>query len=156
MEKFVEFLNGLENVEFKVSRSNSGVETIQATQRNKLKQDLTEIFFEVLKEKYPFTFRSGKGILLDVSNSSVADSIENEEGSGGITVRIEFVIPSLSTDPSDEEKIFLLEEEAKSKLKAEKEALKKAKIQKDMAARAEKKRLKDTKINQLKEENKGV
>lgn len=152
MEKFVEYLASLKDKDFKVSKSASGVETIQATQRNALKKEVTEAFYEVLKAKYPYTYKNSKGIMLEVENDSVADKIDNEEGFGGVSIRIDFVIPSLSTNPADEEEAYLLEETAKEKLKSEKEQAKQAKIKRDMKLRAEKAKAKQAKINQLKGE----
>ena len=107
MEKFVEYINGLKEKSFDVAEiKTSGAEIIQATQRNALKAEITKEFFKALKGIYPYTFMTEKGVLLEIANDSIADGIKNEEGSGAITVKIEFVIPSLDTNAEIEEKNF--------------------------------------------------
>lgn len=154
MEKFVEYINGLKEKSFDVAEiKTSGAEIIQATQRNALKAEITKEFFKALKGIYPYTFMTEKGVLLEIANDSIADGIKNEEGSGAITVKIEFVIPSLDTNAEIEEKIFRENEIAKNRSKAEKEKAKSAKIARDRATRAAMAKAKADKAKAVKAEN---
>lgn len=152
MEKFIEYINGLQNKSLDIMESR-GAEIIQATQRNALKAELTKEFYKALKRVYPYTFISDKGVLLEIANDSVADKITNDLGSGAITVKIDFVIPSLTANAELEEKFYLENEVAKAREKAEKEKSKASKIARDKLAREAAAKAKADKASKIKAEN---
>lgn len=138
MENLIKLLNELKNREFKISNTTKG-EQIQQTQRNALKAELLAAIREDIKASYEFVFQSDEGILLEIANNSIADNLQDEEGSGAITACLDIKIKNLNCNAVDESEDFmrkLAEKEEKKKAIAEKKA---AKIAQDKKIRAERK-----------------
>ena len=135
-------LNALKGTTVKVSQTKNG-ETIHQTMRNKIGALLREALFADLKEIFPAStnpedivaYLTADGIILEIPNESVKDTITNVSGSGAITLEIGFAVKSLeynAQDESESHKVKVAEKEAKAKELAEKKA---KKIAKDNAAR---------------------
>ena len=113
-------------------------EQVQQTQRNKLKAELMAAILADLKQVYQYVSPSADGILIEIENDTVADSIQSEEGSGAITIALDLKVKNLDTNAEQDSEAYLqgvAEKEAKKKADAEKKA---AKIARDKAARAAK------------------
>lgn len=139
-------LNALKNTTVKVSQTKNG-EAIHQTMRNKIGSVLREALFADLKEIFPISENAGDivayltadGIILEIPNESVKDTITNPNGSGAISLEIGFTVKSLeynAQDSSDAYAVDIAEKEAK---RAEAEAKKAKKIAKDEVARKAKK-----------------
>lgn len=142
-------LNALKSTVIKVSQTKNG-EAIHQTMRNKIGSVLREALFTDLKEIFPLSenaddivcYFTADGIILEVPNSSVKDTITNPNGSGAISLEIGFTVKSLeynAQDMSEAYEVEMAEKEAKKKAEAEKKAKKIAKDEANRKAKAEKK-----------------
>lgn len=141
-------LNALKGTAVKVSQTKNG-EAIHQTMRNKIGAVLREALFADLKEVFPYSenaedivaYLTADGIILEIPNESVKDTITNPNGSGAISLEIDFTVKSLeynAQDSSEAYAVTLAEKEAKAKADAEKKAKKIAKDTADRKAKAEK------------------
>ena len=138
-------LNALKNSAIKISQTKNG-EAIHQTQRNKIGSILRNALFADLKEIFPLSdnaddivcYFTADGIILEVPNASVNDTITNPNGSGAISLEIGFTVKNLeynARDMSEAYAVEVAEKEAKAKEAAEKKA---KKIAKDTAMRTKK------------------
>lgn len=139
MENLKKLLEQLKTETFTITKAKNG-EKLQQTQSNNLKKRLLQaIAQDIVDNVSPFVYRTEKGIMLEIENQSIADGIENADGSGAITVLIDCVIKGLDCNAEIEGQCFaekqaekLAQQQAKAKAKAEK-------IARDKVARAKKK-----------------
>lgn len=142
-------LNALKQTTIKVSQTKTG-EAIHQTQRNKIGALLREALFTDLSAVFPISdnaedivaYLTADGIVLEIPNESVKDTITNPNGSGAITLEIGFTVKSLeynAQDSSEAYAVTLAEKEAKAKAEAEKKAKKIAKDEANRKAKTTKK-----------------
>ena len=112
--------------------------TIQATDRNTLKQEIMATFKEFLAQQGVECYQTNEGIIIAVQNRAVED--ENEEGV--ISIELGMKIKNLDYCPAFEESDFLEVQKEKAEKKAKAEEAKKEKMERDRKARAEAKALK--------------
>lgn len=143
MKNLIELLNATQDREFKITENGKG-KNLQQTQRNTYKAELLNAIFQDLSEKWQGVFRSDDGVLIEIPNNAVADSLEPDEyGSGAITVALDLTIKSLNTDANalaDSYAQDLAEKQAK---KDEQAKAKAKKIAKDKTEREKAKKKTD-------------
>lgn len=125
MDNLLKLINDIVDRDFTITKS-STTEQLQQTQRNALKQELLQAIFNDIASKYDFVFKAKEGILFEIANNKVADTIENEEGSGAITICIDVKVKDLNTNAEFLADSYNLDKQNKA-LKAEKKAEAKAK-----------------------------
>ena len=141
-------LNSLKGVTVKVSQTKNG-EAIHQTMRNKIGAVLREALYNDLKEIFPLSenpedivvYLTADGIILEVPNESVKDTITNPNGSGAISLEIGFTVKSLeynAQDMSEAYAVEVAEKEAKRKADEEKKAKKIATDKANREAKAKK------------------
>lgn len=141
-------LNSLKGVTVKVSQTKNG-EAIHQTMRNKIGAVLREALYNDLKEIFPLSdnpedivvYFTADGIILEVPNESVKDTITNPNGSGAISLEIGFTVKSLeynAQDMSEAYAVEVAEKEAKRKADEEKKAKKIATDKANREAKAKK------------------
>ncbi len=139
-------LKALKGTAIKVSQTKNG-EAIHQTMRNKIGAILRNALYTDLKEIFPLSdnaddivcYLTADGIILEVPNASVKDTITNPNGSGAISLEIGFTVKSLEYNAQDLSEAYAVDLADKEAKKAEAEAKKVAKIAKDEAARKAKK-----------------
>ena len=119
-----EFCAEIEKLPLRITNGQKGI-TVQQTDRNKLNTALTNFLYDYLKADYEFIYRGKDGVLIELSNQSIADNLDTDIGSGAITATISVKINGLDTVAADEEENYKIELEDK-KIKAEKKAKTKA------------------------------
>lgn len=134
-------LENLMELEVPVSNTTRG-EQIQQTYRNKFTAKLKEALFEDCKETLGeeseiVPFLTKDGVILEVPNASIADNMENDIGSGAISIEMSFTIKGLEYNASDESDNYALDLEEKAAKKKENEKKKADKIARDRKAREE-------------------
>ena len=141
-------LNSLKGVTVKVSQTKNG-EAIHQTMRNKIGAVLREALYNDLKAIFPLSdnpedivvYFTADGIILEVPNESVKDTITNPNGSGAISLEIGFTVKSLeynAQDMSEAYAVEVAEKEAKRKADEEKKAKKIATDKANREAKAKK------------------
>ena len=141
-------LNALKGSTIKISQTKNG-EAIHQTQRNKIGAILREALFADLASIFPISnnaedivvYLTADGIILEVPNESVKDTITNPNGSGAISLEIGFTVKNLeynAQDSSEAYAVTLAEKAAKEKADAEKKAKKIAKDEADRKAKKDK------------------
>ena len=135
------FLEKMITMDMPISNTTRG-EQIQQTFRNNLTNQLKEVLFDDCLESFPannstgiLSYRTKDGVVLEIPNSSVADNITNEFGSGAISIELKFTIKGLeynAEEMAEEYDIGLREKAAKAK---ETERKKQEKIERDRKAR---------------------
>lgn len=139
MENLKNLLEQIKTENFKVSKTQKG-EKLQQTQSNTLKNKLLEALAkDIADEITPYVYRTEKGFMLEIENQSVADQVENDEGSGAITVLIDCVIKSLDTNAENEGECYKDKQAEKQAKKEAQLKAKKEKIKADALARKKKK-----------------
>lgn len=139
-------LNALKGTTIKVSQTKNG-EAIHQTMRNKIGAVLREALFADLKEIFPTStnpedivaYFTADGIILEIPNESVKDTITNVNGSGAISLEIGFTVKNLEYNAQDSAEAYEVdraEKEAKAKAKEEAKAKKIAKDEADRKAKA--------------------
>lgn len=137
MENLKKVLDEIQAEEIKISTSKNGKESIHQTQRNNIKKRIVDAIAQDIAEFFPFIYRSTDGILLEISNRSVADNINNQDGSGAITVAIDCSVKGLDFNAEYEADKYQADQADKAK-KAEEKAKEKAeKVARDKKKRAE-------------------
>lgn len=137
MKHLTALLNELKERTFTISNTNKG-ELIQQTQRNKLKAELLAALRADIEEVYKYVFQSDEGILIEIENQSIADNLENDEGSGAITACLDIKIKNLDCNAEVESADF--EQKQREKIEKKQAAAKKksAKIERDRQTRTSK------------------
>ena len=141
-------LNSIKGITVKVSQTKNG-EAIHQTMRNKIGSVLREALYADLKNIFPMSdnsedivaYLTADGIILEVPNESVKDTITNVNGSGAISLEIGFTVKSLeynAQDMSEAYAIDVAEKEAKRKATEEKKAKKIATDKANREAKAKK------------------
>lgn len=139
-------LEALKEVAIKVSQTQKG-DCIHQTQRNKILAQLRDALFADVSTAFPpsanaqdiVAYYTDDGIILEIPNESVCDSLTSVDGSGAISVEIGFTIKSLEYNAKDEAEahaVKVAEKEAKAKADAEKKAKKMAKDKANREAKA--------------------
>lgn len=136
-----ELLTELMDLEVPISNTTRG-EQIQQTYRNKFTAKLREALFEDCKASFPegsdiIPFITKDGVILEVPNDSIADNMENDIGSGAISIEMSFTIKGLEYNASDESDNYALDLEEKAAKKKDAEKKKAEKIARDRKAREE-------------------
>ena len=134
-------LEDLMELEVPISNTTRG-EQIQQTYRNKFTAKLREALFEDCKESFAdgndiMPFITKDGVILEVPNETVANNMENDIGSGAISIEMSFTIKGLEYNASDESDNYALDLEEKAAKKRAEEKKKADKIAKDRKAREE-------------------
>lgn len=136
-----EFLERLITMDMPISNTTRG-EQIQQTFRNKLTTQLKEVLFEDCTASFPFddatgiiAYRTKEGVVLEIPNSSVADNITNEFGSGAISIEMKFTIKGLEYNAEEMAEEFDMKLREKAANEKEAERKKQAKIERDRKAR---------------------
>ena len=137
MENLKKVLDEIQSETVKITVSKNGKESVHQTQRNNIKKRIVDAIAQDVAEFFPYVFRNSDGILLEIANQSVADNINNQDGSGAITVAIDCSIKGLDFNAEFEAEKYSADQEQKAKAKAEKAQAKAEKIAKDKAKRAE-------------------
>lgn len=139
MENLKKLLDSVATETFTISKTQKG-EKLQQTQSNNLKRRiLNAIAQDIAENVTPYIYRTEKGFLLEIANSSVADGVENEDGSGAITVCIDCVVKGLDCNATVEGESYADKVAEKERQAQEKAQAKKRKIEADKVARAKKK-----------------
>lgn len=146
MDKLVNTLNEIAETNYKVTLAKNGTENIHQTQRNGIGAQLKQALYESLSELLvdgndPNTlgvFFTSEGVIVEVPNSSIADNVTNEEGSGAISLLFSVQVKSLNYNAADSSESYQVEVAEKMAKKLAAEEKKKTKIAKDSAARAKK------------------
>ena len=139
MDKLKELIVALKSRDFKITTTAKGIEQLQQTQRNTLKAELVNALFEDIKSEHEYTYRVKDGIMLELENSSIADKITNESGSGAISITIDIKVNDLETNAESESESYAVELAEKTAKKEKAEKSKADKIARDKKERAEKK-----------------
>jgi hypothetical protein len=139
MQHLTALLEELKNKPFRVSTNKNG-EAIQQTERNALKNDLLNAIRQDIAECYEYVYQNEDGILLEIANSSIADNISNEEGSGAITACVDIKIKNLDFNATTESEDYMRKVNEKAEKQKAKDEKKNAKIARDKAMRASKKK----------------
>lgn len=123
----------------------AGVKVIQATQLARIKGELMDAMAADLNEMFEATNLAfnvgftGDGLVATVENDSV------ESVNGEVAIQFDIKVKNLEFDFASENEMFLEAEKVKEDEKAAAEVAKQAKIKRDAAERAEKKRIKELK-----------
>ena len=140
MDNFIKLLNETKDRKFDITTTAKGVKNLQQTQRNAWKAELLQALLVDIADKYEFVGMGEKGLVFDIANDCVADTVSpHDSGSGGITVILDLTVKDLDTNATDliENYNFKVAEKAeKAKAKAKTKA---EKIARDTANRAKKK-----------------
>ena len=135
------FLEKMISLDIPISNTTRG-EQIQQTFRNNLTNQLKEVLFEDCLASFPFdnesgiiAYRTKEGVILEVPNSSVADNITNEYGSGAISIELKFTIKGLEYNAEEMAEDYDASIREKQVKLAETERKKAEKIKRDRAAR---------------------
>lgn len=135
MENLKKLLDEVRGETFTITKAKNG-EKLQQTQSNNLKKRILEaIGKDIMEEVTPYLYRTEKGFMLEIENSSVADGITNEDGSGAITVLIDCVVKGLDCNAQNEGECFADKQAEKARIAEEKAQAKKRKIEADKKAR---------------------
>lgn len=141
LENTQKFLEKMITMDMPISNTTRG-EQIQQTFRNNLTNQLKEMLFEDCLKSFPFdskngiiAYRTKEGVVLEVPNSSIADNITNEYGSGAISIELKFTIKGLEYNAEEMAEEYDANMRAKAIKAAEDERKKAEKIKKDKAAR---------------------
>lgn len=143
LKKTKAFLEQMLTMDIPVSNTTRG-EQIQQTFRNNLTRQLKEVLFEDCSETFPLdgsadiiAYRTKEGVVIEIPNSSVADNITNEYGSGAISLELKFAIKGLEYNAVDMAEEFDIHQRQKAEEAKLAEEKKQAKIAKDRKAREE-------------------
>lgn len=137
MENLKKVLDEIQAEEIKISTSKNGNENIQQTQRNDIKKRIVNAIAQDIAEFFPYIFRNKDGILLEIANQSVADNINNQDGSGAITVAIDCSVKSLNFNAEYEAELWRAITTKRAEDKAKAQAEKAEKVARDKKKRAE-------------------
>jgi hypothetical protein len=136
------FLEALGEMEMPITNTTRG-EQIQQTFRNNLTAQLKETLFEDCSESFPaddpsgiMAYRVKEGVILEIPNSSVADGITNEYGSGAISIEFKFTIKGLDYNAAEMADDYAVLQKAKAATAKENERKRQEKIEKDAKSRA--------------------
>lgn len=139
MDELIKVIESVKEREFDITDNSKG-KNLQQTQRNNLKAELLSAIFADIKAKYEYTFIGKDGVLIEIENNTVADSVSPEDsGSGAITVVLDLTIKSLDTNATELADDYAHELAEKQKAKTKKAEEKAKKIAKDKAERAKRK-----------------
>ena len=134
-------LNEIMEMEIPISNTSRG-EAIHQTFRNKLTKQLREALFEDCMASFPATdnqavlpYLTKDGVILELPNTSVADNMSNEFGSGAISIEMNFTIKGLEYNAADESEDYDLKVLQKQREEEEREKKKADKIARDRKAR---------------------
>jgi len=139
MDNIKNLIVAIKDRDYKITTTAKGVEQLQQTQRNTLKAELVKALFDDLKANYPYTYRVKDGVMLEIENSSIADKITNESGSGAISITIDIKVNDLETNAEHESESYAVEIAEKVAKKEKTEKAKAEKTARDKKERAEKK-----------------
>lgn len=159
---FIEKIEEIKNQEFEVTRSRGSL-AIQQTQRNNMKRELMEAFFEGLQdfgaENGVDFYITADGLIMEIVNEDVMNKVAYKKDAndgdieGLISVEFNLKIKNLDYDAEFEETLYLEEQAEKERKAKEKEIVKREKIKRDAEDRANKARLKEQKLAELIQKN---
>lgn len=115
---FLELMKDLETRDLNTNVNANGKITIQQTQRNALRKELVDAFYEFLIEQKLDVFLTGDGIILAVENANI----------GTISIEAKLAFKALDYNPEDEADAYEDELAAKAADKASKAKAKAKKI----------------------------
>lgn len=128
LKEFTNLLLEMQEMEMPISDTTKGKQ-VQQTYRNNLTAKLLEALYKDCEQGFlgetdiiPYLIKGG--VILEVPNSSVADSLTaNDLGSGALSIELNVTIKSLETDAQElaDDYAFKLEADKQKKEKAEKE-----------------------------------
>lgn len=127
---------------------------IQQTQRNNEKAELVEALYEGLKELEEdlgvTVFITKGGPVIEVLNPKVENQVLSKDKddicNGMISLELDLKVKNLDFDASTEQADYLFKKKEKEEKQRAKEANRRRKIERDAELRAEKKRLREQKI----------
>lgn len=148
LKEFTNLLLDMQEMEMPISDTTKGKQ-VQQTFRNNLTSKLLEALYKDCEQSFlgetdiiPYLIKGG--VILEVPNASVADSLgENDLGSGALSIELNVTIKNLDTDAQElaDDYAFKLESDKQKKEKAEKE--KQIQIEKTRKLRELKQRKRD-------------
>lgn len=115
---FLELMKDLETRDLNTNVNANGKITIQQTQRNALRKELVDAFYDFLIEQKLDVFLTGDGIILAVENANI----------GTISIEAKLAFKALDYNPEDEADAYEDELAAKAADKASKAKAKAKKI----------------------------
>lgn len=115
---FLELMKDLETRDLNTNVNANGKITIQQTQRNALRKELVDAFYDFLIEQKLDVFLTGDGIILAVENANI----------GTISIEAKLAFKALDYNPEDEADAYEDELAAKAADKASKAKVKAKKI----------------------------
>lgn len=176
MEHLIKALKEIQVQEFEVATSR-GVLALQQTQRNATKAKVLEAFYkdlqETLEEEGFNVYLTAYGPVIEVLNDKVMEDVYTKEHqawlkdgnrgnkakwlkaigdnrpSGQITIQMDSIMKNLDTNAELDAADFEHEKEQKRIREEEKAKKKRAKIERDAEARAEKNRLREEKLAKI-------
>lgn len=148
LKEFTDLLLDIQEMEMPISETTKGKQ-VQQTFRNNLTNKLLEALYKDCEQNFlgdtdiiPYLIKGG--VILEVPNASVADSLgENDLGSGALSIELNVTIKNLDADAKElaDDYAFKLEVDRQKKEKAEKD--KQIQIEKTRQLRALKQRKHD-------------
>ena len=149
LNEFTKLLFDMQEMEMPISDTTKGKQ-VQQTYRNNLTAKLIEALYKDCEQSFlgetdiiPYLIKGG--VILEVPNSGVADSLgENDLGSGALSIELNVTIKSLETDAQElaDDYSFKLEKDRQRKEKDEREKQLKIEKTKKMRELKEKQRIK--------------